>query len=280
MSENDFYDIVLDLQSLSNLKEGFKIYYSEKGKKKINECKYESGAVITAIGNSNQGKSYILSKISDFNIPSGYHVNTHGLSIYFPDNLTKEANRRYVIIDTVGLQNEIKIDEMKKLTNIEKYIRIKEIFEDRQMTEYFLQNFAMESSHIVIAVIGQFTLQEQKFLNRIKVINKEEKLFIIHNLMFLESREQVEDYIKDTIEASLFFKLEKQSMINFGKREKDKKDDEIRYFYVEEIDDEKKNYIIHLIMAREGTEAGNYYNKTTIDYLRDNIIAFTKQSKL
>ena len=29
-------------------------------------------------------------------------------------------------------------------------------------------------------------------------------------------------------------------MINFGKREKDKKDDEIRYFYVEEIDDEKK----------------------------------------
>jgi len=33
-------------------------------------------------------------------------------------------------------------------------------------------------------------------------------------------------------------------------------------------------------MAREGTEAGNYYNKTTIDYLRDNIIAFTKQSKL
>ena len=32
-------------------------------------------------------------------------------------------------------------------------------------------------------------------------------------------------------------------------------------------------------MAREGTEAGNYYNKTTIDYLRDNIIAFTNQSK-
>ena len=235
--------------------------------------------MITAIGNSKQGKSYILSKITEFNVPSGYQLNTYGLSIFFPDNLTKEVNKRYVIIDTVGLQNEIKIDEMKKLTNIEKYIRIKEIFEDRQMTEYFLQNFAMESSHIVIAVIGQFTLQEQKFLNRIKVIYKEEKLFIIHNLMFFESKEQVEDYIKDTIESSLFFKLEKQSIINFGKKEKkDEKDDENRYIYIEEIDDEKKNYIIHLIMAREGTEAGNYYNKTTIDYLRDNIIFIPKQS--
>jgi len=241
MSENEFYDIELNLKSISNLKEGFPIYYSEKGKKKINEYKYEDVCVITAIGNSKQGKSYILSKITEFNVPSGYQLNTYGLSIFFPDNLTKEVNKRYVIIDTVGLQNEIKIDEMKKLTNIEKYIRIKEIFEDRQMTEYFLQNFAMESSHIVIAVIGQFTLQEQKFLNRIKVINKEEKLFIIHNLMFFESKEQVEDYIKDTIESSLFFKLEKQSIINFGKKEKkDEKDDENRYIYIEEIDDEKK----------------------------------------
>ena len=90
MSENDFYDIVLDLQSLSNLKEGFKIYYSEKGRNKINECKYESRAVITAIGNSKQGKSFILSKITEFPIPSGHHINTHGLSILFPDNLTKD----------------------------------------------------------------------------------------------------------------------------------------------------------------------------------------------
>ena len=47
----------------------------------------------TAIGNSNQGKSYILSKISKLIVPSGYHVNTHGLSIYFPDNLTKDENQ-------------------------------------------------------------------------------------------------------------------------------------------------------------------------------------------
>ena len=122
MSENDFYDIVLDLQSLSNLKEGFKIYYSEKGKKRINEYKYENCTVITAIGNSNQGKSYILSKISEFYVPSGYHVNTHGLSINFLDDLTYYFNRRrWVILDTVGSQNEIKIKNEER-EQIKKFI--------------------------------------------------------------------------------------------------------------------------------------------------------------
>jgi hypothetical protein len=149
------------------------------------------------------------------------------------------------------------------------------------MTENFLQSFALESSHIVIAVVGQLTFQDQKFLNRIKEISKRKNLFIVHNLMFLESKENVENYIKDTIEQSLFFKLEKQIMINLGNKDKEK-DNELRYIYVEEIGDDekkKKNHIIHLILAREGTEAGNYYNKTTIDFLRDNIIAIPKQSK-
>ena len=164
----------------------------------------------------------------------------------------------------------------------------KEITRDKLMTENFLQDFAIYSSHIVIAVVGQLTFQDQKFLNRMKDICKNKKLLIIHNLFF-ESKEQVENYIKNTIRASLFFKLEKQSMINFGKREKDKnknkeeeeeKDKKMDYLFIEEIDDyRKKYYIIHLIMAKEGTEAGNYYNKTTINFLRDNIFCVTKLQK-
>ena len=60
----------------------------------------------------------------------------------------------------------------------------------------FLQNFAIEISHIVIAVVGQLTFQQQKFLNstRQKFLNRNREicqnkdLFIIHNLMFLESK--------------------------------------------------------------------------------------------
>jgi len=114
------------------------------------------------------------------------------------------------------------------------------------MIENFLQDFAIYSSNIIIAVIGQFTLQEQKFLNRTKdILNcandilKEEKLFIIHNLMFLESKKQVENYIKDTFESSLFFKLEKTRIINFITNENEK-DEKMDYLFVEEIDDNEK----------------------------------------
>ena len=254
MSADDFYDIVLNLKSLSNLKEGFQINYTEKGRNKIKEFKKEDVCVITAIGNSNKGKSFILSKISKFKIPSGYHVTTHGLSILFPDNLIKELNKRFIILDTEGSQNAITIDdekreEIEKLKEEKKIEKTEEISRDKQMTENFLQSFALESSHIVIAVVGQLTFQDQKFLNRIKEFSKRKDLFIVHNLMFLEKKDQVENYIKDTIEASLFFKLEKQTMINLGnKKNENEKDDELRYFYVEEIgDDEKKKKIILFI---------------------------------
>ena len=140
------------------------------------------------------------------------------------------------------MKKEKKLNIKKRRKNL----KIKEITRDKFMTENFLQDFVIDSSNIVIAVVGQLTFQEQKFLNRIKEFSKRKNFFIIHNLMFLKSKEQVENYIKDTIETSLFFKLEKQIMLNLGNKEKEK-DDELRYIYVEEIgDDEKKKIILFI----------------------------------
>ena len=46
--------------------------------------------------------------------------------------------------------------------------KLKEKAKDKLVTEYFLQNFIMDSSDIIIAVVGLLTFQEQKFLNKIK----------------------------------------------------------------------------------------------------------------
>ena len=227
--ENKFkYDVILNLQSLANITEGFEIEYnSEEAIKKVEELKKEPGIVITAIGNSNQGKSFILSKISDIKIPSGYSISTKGLSIFFPDNLAeKGANRRYIILDTEGSQNAITIteedrNEIDKLKGIERMDKIEARSRDRQMTENFLQSFALDSAHIVIAVVGQLTFQDQKFLNRIKESTKNKNLFIVHNLMFLEKKEQVEDHMKDVIQSSLFFNLVERKMISLVKGTKE-----------------------------------------------------------
>ncbi len=291
MSVDDFYDVTLNLKSLANITEGFDINYTDKGRKKVEELKNEPGIVITAIGNSNQGKSFILSKISEIDIPSGYSISTKGLSIFFPDNLAeKGSNKRYIILDTEGYQNAITIsdedrNEIDKLKGIERMDKIEARSRDRQMTENFLQSFALDSAHIVIAVVGQLTFQDQKFLNRIKESTKNKSLYIVHNLMFLEDKEQVEEHMKDVIQSSLFFNLVERNMIELvkGTKEEEKKENnENDTYFVESIEDENKNktnHIIHLIMARETTKAGKYYNNSTINFLKKHVKAVTQQYK-
>ncbi len=302
MSEYNLYDVVLELNSLSKLKDGFPIIYNtEKGKQKVDELKKKDGIAITAIGNSNQGKSFILSRISEIVIPSSHSVNTKGLSIIFPDNLSKnDSNKRYIILDTEGYKNAITISEEDReviygLKELEKIEKIEETSRDKQMTENFLQGFALDSAQVVIAVVGQLTFQDQKFLNRIKDVCKNKNLFIVHNLMFLEKIEDVKNHIKDVILSSLFFNLVNHDMIVFSKsgktekknendeneqKKKEEKDTENRIIYVESNNSGKKEtHIIHLILAKEGTQAGDYYNKSTISYLRENVMAIPKQQK-
>ena len=247
---DNVYDVVLKLESLASIKDGFEIHYTPKGKKKIEELKEKEGCVITAIGNSNQGKSFLLSRISKIEMPSSHSINTKGLSILFPDNLSeKDSNQRFIILDTEGSQNAIKIEdkdrkEMDKLKEMEKIDRIEARARDRQMTENFLQNFALDASQIVIAVVGQLTFQDQKFLNRIKESTKNKNLFIVHNLMFLEKKEQVEEHMKDVIQSSLFFNLVERKMISLvkgTKEEENKKNNENDTYFVESIEDATKN---------------------------------------
>ena len=278
---NDIYDVVLELKSLSQLKDGFSVKYTPKGKENVEKLKKHKGCVITAIGNSNQGKSYILSLLSDIAIPKGFHIKTEGLSITFPENLANSdnTNQRFIILDTEGSQNAITItDEQRndiyKEKEDKKIEKIENAARDRQITENFLQNLALDCANIVIAVVGQLTFQDQKFLNRIKEFCKKKTLYIIHNLMFLEFIDQVEEHMKDIIEASLFFNVRKQYITDLSNSNSANLN---TGYYVETIDDTKNLYIVHLIMARDGSEAGNYYNKSTIDFLRKHISAFTQQ---
>jgi hypothetical protein len=62
------------------------------------------------------------------------------------------------------------------------------------------------------------------------------------------------------------FNLRKQS--DFNKKKENK-----NYFYY--VENENKNTTYHLIMAKEETEAGNYYNDFTYQFLKDKFTNFT-----
>ena len=53
------------------------------------------------LGNGNVGKSFLLSRLFDIKIPSGYSVVTEGLSLKYNEN------DKYIILDSAGLQTPL-----------------------------------------------------------------------------------------------------------------------------------------------------------------------------
>ena len=270
----NFYDTIIDFDSLkiSCKEKGFNVIFSENGYQNYEERKKQNSTIVGVIGHANKGKSYILSKISNEELPRGYSVSTKGISVKY----SKIEIRPLIILDSAGSETPLIQNNYTQNINIKNYNDeieiISELARDKIATQNFIQDFIHFYSNILIIVVGQLTSDDQKLINRIKSNNRNKKtIFIIHNLMFIETIKNVEIIIKDTIEKSITFnKLSKRNIIG------ENDDSKNNYYYLEGIDD--KSTIVHLIMAREGTEAGNYYNQSTIDFLKKQIIieTFTK----
>ena len=284
----DFYDVIVDIKSLKDINDGWKVKMSQRAKENYENFKNEKIIKIGVIGNSNKGKSFILSKISKIDLPSGTSIRTEGLSIKYPE-LDLYKNRLIALMDSAGLetpvlkeQNNLIITKEKNENNIEKEGENqkeekdtdnkgedeKELFREKSreklITELFLQNYIINNSNILLIVVSILTYSEQKLLNRIRTEIKKAKLnkhlFILHNLMTYTSIEQVEEYIDNILLKSATFNLEKGHNISTKLEEKSG-----IYFYEKETEPK----IYHLIYANEGSEAGNLYNNFTLDFIEN-----------
>lgn len=282
----DFYDIIADINSIKEITNGWKILMNEKGKEKFQK-KDETAIKIGVIGNGNKGKSFLLSKISDIPLPIGTSIKTKGLSIKFPD-LEKFKNKNIILLDSAGQEtpvlnnkknnnNSFVQEELKKTTLQSKEAaeqeRLAEKSRDKLFTEFFLQNYIIKYSDILILVVGILTFSEQKLINKVKrtfaSLNKKSSLIIVHNLQSYVTKKQVKDYIRDTLTKSDTFDLKEDKVIS-NKRE----EIEWTYFY------EPNTNTNHLIYAREESEAGDFYNRATINKIYELINSINNREPL
>jgi len=180
-NENAFYDIIIDITSIKNLNnEGWIVKYpkKEKGRDYYNKVKDDPTIIVGVIGNGNKGKSFLLEKLSEYQIPKGFNVKTEGLSIRYG----KETDHRLAILDSAGQETPLlKInlktkettkdsnsnglnydnnnDNLKDIINENKF---EEYCRDKLITELFIQKFIIYKSDILIIVIGIMTLNEQQ----------------------------------------------------------------------------------------------------------------------
>ena len=129
-------------------------------------------------------------------------------------------------------------------------------------------------------VVEKVSIDDQFFLIKLTKLTKLirddhndkflQKIIVVHNLMKMKEKKIVEDYIKNTLKKSLTYTLKE-------KHDMDKPYN--KALYLEENVALSEKEIIHLIMAQEDTEAGDFYNESAIEYIRQTvkIISDTKE---
>lgn len=211
------------------------------------------------------GKTFITNKLCKEDFPSGYYTNTQGLSIKYGGS-EKELT---AFLDSAGVGGALFFynkEEMQKYLkeNNDKiykknFEKVKEkMLKDRILTEYFVQNFILYSCSIIIIVIELMTINDQKMIERIKQFYLEKKkIVIIHNLFKLEDPKQVLKRAEFEIEGS-FTNITK-SMIPGSENVP---------YYIEKSKDSKLNNVVHLILGKEKSQSGDFFNEKTLEYLR------------
>ena len=268
----DFYDIIVHIDSVKDINKGWKIEMNEKGKRNYEKYKNEDILKVGVIGNANKGKSYLLSKISKIDLPSGMNIKTEGLSIKYPD-IKMDKNRKIVLLDSAGLETPVlksDINSMEKNRNElkERNELFKEKSREKLITELFLQNYIVNNSDILLVVVDCLSYSEQKLLMKIekereRANERKPLLYVIHNLKTYITIKQVQDYINKTLLNSATFKLKIGNM-----------DPNEEGIFFREIPDDKKvkkeSDIYHLIYANEDSEAGKYYNPFTLKFIEQH----------
>ena len=300
-SAEKYYDLVIDINSINSLKnEGWEIKYNKERKEIYQKIINEETLKIGVLGLNNVGKSYLLSKMVRVEIPTGYSIETKGISIKYSQQ-NKGEEKGVCILDSAGfesplLKNEHYFEDNRnkeilngngngyenenKLENYLKFNKIKEqLSRDKAHTERLIEQIIISLSDMIILVIGKLTRTEQRLITRIKNLakkndnNKINTIIIVHNLAQYNKIIEVEKHISQYLTQSATFELKKQEVIGIKKYEN-------RHYFVEKPENSLDIDVYHYIMAKEGTEAGDYYNDLAMELIKSKYNIFTKRNKI
>ena len=260
------YDIIIDITSIKKLNEpGWKIKYKNKDKKEgLNGKKI----VVSVLGNSNRGKTYLMQKLSGNSLENGYQIQTKGLSLKFNDDI--------IYLDTAGTNVPLLVEKDGKRPNEDEIqnVRLCQI-----ITNYLLQKFVIEFADIIICVVGMLNSKEQIFLNKIKKLcENTKKLIVIHNLVKCESSQDIQKYKNDVLFKMITCKLKEKTIPNFNENKKNIFD---KYF-IEEDNPSVKHFLFANDEQKEGDKRNDdleKYNKATLNYIRTCIKMERKKNK-
>jgi len=263
------YDIVADVDSLLSLKtKGWEV--------KINpsvelEKKLQQQTILVGItGLANRGKTFLTNILCNDKLPYGFHVKTKGLSLKY----SKQGDSLASFLDSAGFETPVAFNKEEYKTNdsnIDQLARKKEILNDRNITEDFIQSYILETSNVILIVVGQLSFSDQKLIAKITQRYKKKNIFICHNFFSIHKLSDVKPLIQSSILDA--FSVEPKIMDKQIHKDQANKNSTVYIDYRTGVNALETEPIIHLVFAKDETEAGEYFNETSTQYLINHIIA-------
>ena len=250
------YDCVIEMKRMLDLLEsGWQIYYSEEFNNYLEGKAME--LLIGILGDKFSGKTFILNNLfnkklinpnKDINSSLSFKIDEKNENIVFLDSLGSNLTPNYFSFE--------KIDE--NLPEIEKEKRIKDNIVFTHINELFIRNFVLELSNVCLYVVSFLTNSELERLNEIKKkFNR--KVIIIHNVKTLNSLNEIDDYYNNVLLKEL--ELNKERIIGGN----------YYYYFSDEINEDKKERLLHLILGNDNILEMKKYNKEIIDFIKNQI---------
>eukprot|EP00118_Oscarella_pearsei_P013339 m.105971 g.105971 ORF g.105971 m.105971 type:complete len:445 (+) comp37240_c1_seq4:97-1431(+) len=201
-----FYDIVLRCRPANlttELGEKWDVEWPNRVKKVVAEVK-QAGKAVGILGNFNRGKTWIMSQLSDFDLPDqGLTRKTEGLSMKWISTADKSGDPEedepyHLAIDTAGINSPIdvfpdveerdgakmeseenpdtlsaQLQRNKKMTARREQTQknfteeFNKKVQETEQYEHFLQTMTLQLADIIIVVMNETTFLDQNFLHNI-----------------------------------------------------------------------------------------------------------------
>jgi len=169
-----------------------------------------------------------------------------------------------VFIDSVGID-----PRFKKNIRDNKYAKF---IQQWKAKDFFVQSYILNHANILIIMFNTLSPDDQKLYNVLleKCKMQNQILIMIHNFKETYSVDTIEYKLSSFLEPG--FNLQKKEFV-FPNRK-----DKIPHTYYEQNFGNNRR-IMHLVLGREGSDAGNHYNPFTINFLNHLIMSQTAKEE-
>ncbi|KAL4481345.1 hypothetical protein ABPG72_010498 [Tetrahymena utriculariae] len=241
----------------------------------------QKATIVGFQGLRNRGKTYLLNCLINESFPSGHHENTPGICLKYhslnnsnvvymdsgglnqPVYQNSKKSQNYIeFLNKKNSKQELEAEELKKKLSDE----LCKAYQDLKVTEQIQQDFIVENSDVLIVVVSQLTLDDQKLIHQLsdKFVDKftqiPKKIIVVHNLTEFRHPNYIEQYMDEIMQN---FHCYKKNLNNYQLE----KEFENRTVLVDEL----KSHVNHVFMGHSKSQSDNIYNRFALHFIRNEI---------